>query len=36
MVEVKKDTLIKIKDSTVFIEDRIKFFAYKMFVSLIV
>jgi hypothetical protein len=36
VVKIKKDTLIKIKESTVFTGDRIKFSAYKTFVGLVV
>jgi hypothetical protein len=36
IMEVKKDTLIKIRDLTVFTGDRIKFFVYKTSVGLAV
>jgi hypothetical protein len=36
VVKVKKDTLIKIRDPTVFTEDRTKFSAYKTSVGLAV
>jgi hypothetical protein len=36
VIELKKDTFIKIKESAVFTEDRIKFTTYKTFVGLAV
>jgi hypothetical protein len=36
VIEIKKDTFIKIRDLTVFTGDRIKFSVYKTFVGLAV
>jgi hypothetical protein len=36
IVKIKKNTLIKIRDLTIFTKDRTKFSAYKTFVSLAV
>jgi hypothetical protein len=36
IIELKKDTLIKIRKSAVFTGDRTKFIAYKIFVGLAV
>jgi hypothetical protein len=36
VIKIKKDTLIKIRDLTVFTGDKIKFSVYKTFVGLVV
>jgi hypothetical protein len=36
MIELKKDTLIKIREPAIFTEDRIKFTIYKISISLTV